>query len=46
MSIILAILVAILPSCAYEDSTNCYWDASDNGGNSFVDIGGTAYYTE
>lgn len=33
--------------CATEDSTNCVWDARVQGngqGNSFVDVGGTAYY--
>lgn len=32
-----------LAPCQYEDSANCYWDASTRGngnGNSFVDING------
>lgn len=38
---------ALTPSCATEDSTNCYWDANTQGngqGRSFIDINGTAYY--
>lgn len=29
--IIFAIASAILPACAYEDSPNCFWDASARG---------------
>lgn len=49
LTIILAILTAILPACESEDSTNCYFDASTHGnrvGNSFVDINGKAYYVD
>jgi len=38
-----------LPACATEDSTNCYWDATQQGngyGNSFVDIDGTIHYLD
>lgn len=48
LSIILALAAAVLPACADESATNCYWDASTQGngiGVSFVDINGTAYYT-
>lgn len=36
-----------LAPCATEDSTDCYWDASQHGngqGESFIDVDGTAYY--
>lgn len=36
-----------IPSCEVEDSQDCFWDAGTSGngdGQSFVDIGGTAYY--
>lgn len=39
----------VLPACATEDSSNCYWDASTRGnreGRSFIDIGGVIYYTD
>lgn len=45
----LALIIAVLlgfPPCAAEDSTNCVWDAAQQGngrGSSFVDIDGTAY---
>lgn len=48
-ALILALLAAILPPCATEDATNCYWDASTQGnslGSSFIDIGGTAYFLD
>lgn len=38
-----------LPPCPTEDSSNCYWDATvqgDGNGMSFIDIDGTAYYTD
>lgn len=41
--------IIMLPACPTEDSTNCYWDATQHGngyGNSFVDIDGTAYYLD
>jgi hypothetical protein len=46
----LALIIALLlgfPPCAAEDSTNCVWDAQEQGngrGTSFVDIDGTAHY--
>jgi hypothetical protein len=46
MEIIFALIIAALPACQSEDSSNCYYDASANGngvGSSFVDINGTAY---
>ncbi len=36
-----------LVACEFEDSTNCVWNAHEQGngiGESFVDIDGTAYY--
>lgn len=45
-AIALALLTALLPACPTEDASNCYWDASTNGGHSFVDVGGTAYYLD
>lgn len=39
MTILMLILSLILPPCATEDSTNCYWDASAQGngqGHDFV----------
>lgn len=47
MGIFLAILVAILPSCAEESDTNCYWDAEERGngiGTSFISIADTVLY--
>ena len=40
-ALIIAILVAILPPCATEDSTMCVWDASTQGngqGHSFISL--------
>ena len=46
MSILLALLLALLPTCPTEDSTNCGWDASGHNGtgSSFIDLGGHAYH--
>jgi hypothetical protein len=36
-----------IPACATEESTNCYWDATNFGngsGQSFIDVNGVAYY--
>lgn len=36
-----------LPSCAFEDSMDCVWDAGTSGngsGRSFYDVGGTVHY--
>lgn len=47
--IVWAVLFAILPACAAEDSPNCAWDAGESGngaGVSFVDVAGTAYYAD
>lgn len=41
-------MTSLLP-CPAEDSTNCYWLATDAGngeGTSFIDFDGTAYYPE
>lgn len=49
ITIALALLAAILPPCATEDATNCFYDATAHGngvGTSFVDVGGTAYYLD
>jgi hypothetical protein len=38
-----------LPACEYEDSDNCYWDASSVGngeGISFVTLNGVTYYED
>lgn len=38
-----------LVACEFEDSTNCVWNAQEEGngvGESFVDIDGTAHYVE
>lgn len=43
------IAYTLVPECATEDSSNCYWDANFQGngqGNSFIDINGTAYYVK
>lgn len=45
ITLLLAILTAVLPACDTEDAANCYWDAG-NTGTSFVDLNGTAYYIE
>ena len=47
MSLLLAILFAVLPACPTEDSDMCAWDAATQGdgtGTSFVSLFGTAYY--
>jgi len=44
LTLILALLTAVLPVCEYEDSTNCYWN--DGTGSAFVDVAGVAYYIE
>lgn len=36
MSLILTILLALLSPCASEDDNMCYWNASTNGGHSFI----------
>lgn len=36
-----ALVIAILPACAVEDASNCYWDAQERGngmGRSFIAI--------
>ena len=38
-----------LVACEYEDSTNCIWNAQEQGngiGESFVDIDGETFYIE
>lgn len=48
--LLIHLALVVLPPCEYEDSANCVWDAQTaglaNGGRSFIDIGGTAYYTD
>lgn len=48
LSVLFLLLTFVfLQPCATEDSTNCLWDAQEAGngqGNSFIDIGGKAYY--
>lgn len=47
MSIVLALLLAMLPACPTEDSTNCGWNASTHGngtGSSFITIGTATIY--
>jgi hypothetical protein len=42
MLLLIAIILAMGNPCATEDSTNCYWDASQRGngtGTSFVTVG-------
>lgn len=37
------------PKCEYEDSTNCYWDATTMGngkGTSFVNVNGNLYLVD
>lgn len=49
MTFILALLIALSTPCELEDSTNCTWNASQQGngtGSSFVDVYGTAYSLE
>lgn len=49
LTILLAVLFAILPACETEDSANCAWNAATAGnghGVSFVDVGGTTYPLE
>jgi hypothetical protein len=36
-----------IPVCSTEESTNCFWDATNSGngsGQSFIDVDGTPYY--
>lgn len=45
-ALLIALLALILPPCPTEDSSQCYWNAAEQGngtGASFIDIGGTAY---
>lgn len=47
MSLLFALLFALLPTCAHEDSTNCAWDASTQGngvGTSFIDLAGVVIH--
>jgi hypothetical protein len=47
MAFLLALLLALMPTCTTEDSSNCYWDAKTHGnhqGRSFVDVGGEVFY--
>lgn len=49
MDIIFALLFFFASPCEHEDSTNCSWNAQVQGngeGDSFVDIGGTAFYID
>lgn len=46
--IFLTLVLELSTPCATEDSSNCYWSASEQGngsGVSFLDIQGTAYHT-
>lgn len=38
MSFLLFLMLAFITPCDYEDSNGCYWNASDNGGKSFIAI--------
>lgn len=38
MTILMLILSLILPPCATEDSTNCYWDAQTQGNGQGTDL--------
>ena len=46
--LILSLLFSLfLTPCEFEDSTNCYWNATTQGnglGNSFIDVMGTPLY--
>lgn len=47
MEALLALTLALMTPCEYEDSTDCIWLAADRGnsfGSSFVDVNGTAFY--
>lgn len=49
LTLLIAVLAAILPPCATEDATNCHYDAQTAGnglGSSFIDINGEAYYLD
>lgn len=49
MSLLLALLAAILPICATEDSSNCHWGALEQGngiGHSFIDLNGKVIYVD
>lgn len=40
---------ATLAACTYEDSENCFWDATTSGnreGRSFANVNGTVYYVD
>lgn len=46
-SLVLALAMAVLPTCATEDSSACGWDASTQGngtGRSFVEFAGEVWY--
>lgn len=45
MSFLIALLLALVPSCPTEDSSNCYWDGGSNHqGQTFIDIGGKVLF--
>lgn len=48
MSLIFALMLALSTPCEFEEDTNCYWNAAEQGngeGESFVDVSGEAYYS-
>jgi hypothetical protein len=49
LGILVALLLAVLPTCAEESDTNCQWDAQQNGnglGSSFVTVADHYIYTD
>lgn len=38
MTFLLFLALTLFPLCEREDSNMCYWDASTNGGTSFIAI--------
>ena len=49
IALIMSAMQAILPACQYEDVTNCYWSASEQGngqGMDFFTLDGNVYTAE
>lgn len=47
VDLLIAVLIAVLPSCDTEDSASCYWNAAEHGngeGTSFIDLEGDVFY--
>ena len=49
LNLTLTLMLSLMPACAYEDETNCGWNAATQGngqGVSFVSIAGRTFMLE